>query len=169
MWEGGAEEFPASLFPGLCKGLIKYGWCLEQSRGKWDSTNSTSSPGRPILLRWSPAVFFASSVSPSSSSPPSTRFTFHSLPFPTSFISSFPTFLSVVTCVYPSAALMRKCVFFSPLGLSVLVFSIRSFSLSFLCSSSSSLCFLLSSLLYTISSLPHTPFSLPFCDDDCVV
>lgn len=39
----GTEEFPASLFPGLCEGLIKYGWCLDQSRGKWDSTNSTCS------------------------------------------------------------------------------------------------------------------------------
>lgn len=53
---GGAEEFPASPFPQLCKGLIKYGWCSEQSRAKWDSTNSTSSLGRPVLLRRNPAI-----------------------------------------------------------------------------------------------------------------
>lgn len=40
------KKFPASLFPQLCKGLIKDVWCLEQSTGKWDSTNSTGSAGR---------------------------------------------------------------------------------------------------------------------------
>lgn len=62
---GGAEEFPASFFPQLCEGLIKYGWCLEQSRGMWDSTNSTSSLGRPILLRRNPPVFYLPRVFPS--------------------------------------------------------------------------------------------------------
>lgn len=156
MWEGGAEEFPASLFPGLCKGLIKYGWCLEQSRGKWDSTNSTSRPGRPILLRWSPAVFFASSVSPSSSSPPSTRFTFHSLPSPPSFIS----FLSAIICVYLSTALMTKCVFFHRLACLCLSFPSTHFLSSSSAHSLPPLCFLLSSLLHSLSSPPHTPFSL---------
>lgn len=43
-------ENSAFLFPGLCKSLIKYVWCLEQSR-KWDSTISTCSSGadRPLL------------------------------------------------------------------------------------------------------------------------
>lgn len=50
------KKFPASPFPQLCKGLIKYAWCLEQSRGKWDSTNSTGSAGRPVPLQRSPAA-----------------------------------------------------------------------------------------------------------------
>lgn len=53
-WGGCAEEFPASPFPQLCKGLINYGWCLEQSRAKRDPTNSSSSLGRPVLLRRNP-------------------------------------------------------------------------------------------------------------------
>lgn len=107
---GEAEEFSASLFPGLCKGLIKYGWCLEQSRGKWDSTNSTSSPGRPTPLRWSSAVSFSSSVSPSSSSPLLSSldsFTFFPL-FPPYFISSF----SDLSLFHLSNAVMTKCVCF---------------------------------------------------------
>lgn len=101
--EGGAEEFPASLFPALCKGLIKYGWCLEQSRGKWDSTNSTSSPGKPILLRWSLAVFFALSVSPSWLIPLSSPLSLpHSFPFSQPF--SLPSSVSVYQLLWWQSA-----------------------------------------------------------------
>lgn len=125
----GGQKFPASLFPGLCKGLIKYGWCLEQSRGKWDSTNSTSSPGRPILLRWSPAIFFAFSVSPSSSSPPSTHFTVIPLFLP----PSGPLFRPFPLChhLYLSVSRWDDKV-------SALVLSLYSLSLFSLCSSSPS-------------------------------
>lgn len=153
------QKFPASLFPGLCKGLIKYGWCLEQSRGKWDSTNSTSSPGRPILLRWSPAIFFDFSVSPSSSSPPSTHFTVIPLFLP----PSGPLFRPFPLCrhLYLSAAGMTKCLPSSYPSIHCLSFpSVHHLPPR---------CFLLSSRLCALSSLHHTLFSLPPCDDYRVV
>lgn len=152
---GEAEEFSASLFPGLCKGLIKYGWCLEQSRGKWDSTNSTSSPGRPTPLRWSSAVSFSSSVSPSSSSPLLPRL-IHLLP-------PFPSLLHFLFFRPVSLPSVKRCDdkvrLFSSLGLSVHVFSLYSFSLFFLCISSSSSVILHSSLFLSLSSLSF--LSLP--------
>lgn len=65
--EGGQKSSQHLFFPGLCKGLIKYRWCLEQSRGKWDSANSTSSLGRPNPVVMEPCCLF-SFFSPSSSS-----------------------------------------------------------------------------------------------------
>lgn len=105
-WEGEGvlqKKFPASLFPQLCKGLIKYAWCLEQSRGKWDSTNSTGSSGRPVPLRQSPAVFLRP--------PPTPPHHPHLPPLPPRLASHVllrPSFPSGLTSPVPSTRPARR-------------------------------------------------------------
>lgn len=118
---GGGRRVPsiylASIFPGLCKGLIKYGWCLEQSRGKWDSTNSQSGRSRQAVME--SRVFFASPASPSS--------LIHRLPSFSSILhfsphTSFPTFHSAIICVCLSNSRIGKVLFFPFLICSYLYF-----------------------------------------------
>lgn len=152
---GGTEEFPASLFPGLCKGLIKYGWCLEQSRGKWDSTNSTSSQADPFLLWWSPAVF---SLRLSFRLPPLPPLTSPSSHFyPLVYFLTIPLFWPFSQPSSVSVFQTEKCMSMFLSFPSTNFISSSSASSSAL--SSAQPCFFL-----FLCALPHSFFSLPPCD-----
>lgn len=103
---GGGSQHPASLFPGLCKGLIKYRWYLEQSRGNWESTN------RQAVME--PCCLFRLICSP---------FSFiHCLPPLSSILhfppcTSFPTFLSPIICICLSNSRVGTMDLFSQFGL----------------------------------------------------
>ena len=118
-WEGGGTaEFPASLFPGLCRGLIKYGWCLEQCRGKWDSTNSTSNAGSqagPSCLTWliCLSVFLLSSLNSVHCLPPSFTYPvslFRPLSLP-SCVSAYQTLWWESVSIFFAAWLVCSCLF----------------------------------------------------------